>query len=261
VAEKERMTLTTPEREALRATIAAYDRAIENVNACEDALAKANCLYCELQEECAEYESLAHDMMVARAEKTKLALVAGETPSFGEPPEGFAAKRIARDNVREQMDELAQTISVLAGDLEDARNEAARLSIEREEAADKVFSLTMGEKAERFEELMREARKILYQLRASCVQRVSRQSNPVARMGNMPPAVAAVAYATTRCVALPMKVTECAAEDVLGSFERKNGFTLRNEATSQVSSFWSVLKFDPNAELDAPAPMQQQAAK
>ena len=237
----------TPERIALREAIIAHARAVQQVTQCEETLQKANALLESLAAQATEFETLDADISRAQAESLKLALASGETHLPDDAVEGFAAQRIARENAQAHLRRVQSSLPLLEQELQQAENNVKRLELEREHAAEKVFCAHAEELASDYLAQLTALRRTSYILNMMHHKQVRRASNDVGT-----PGVAGQIYGSGpfRKVKTSALVDDAARENIIGYFEQRHGFNLRNQSGKQVAGFWERLQTDSNAMLN-----------
>ena len=113
-------------RSVLRAAIEANAEALSALHHAELMLQKANDLHCSLiARRTEEFGNLDAEIATARAKNIKQALVSDDDGHLlTKPADGFAAKLLARGNLDDQIQGVADSIPTLEQELEEARQAA-----------------------------------------------------------------------------------------------------------------------------------------
>ena len=243
------MTAQSPERTAriaLRESIVAHQRAVQQVEQCEDVLAKANALCESLTEQAAEFSTLDADISHARADKLKLALAVGDHSLPDDDNSEFASRIIARDNVADHLRRVQSSIPVLESELAQAEDDVKRCELVREHAAEQVFCAEAEKLASDYIAQLNALRRTSYILNMMHAKQVRRASNDA----GTPSSHLIYGSGPYRKVKTSAIVDDAVQENIIGFHEQKHGFGLRHQSGAQVADFWERLQQDPNAMLD-----------
>jgi DNA repair exonuclease SbcCD ATPase subunit len=239
-------------RAALRDAIHAHQdalAALENKTALH---AKAQALLGSLYAKSSEYDTLDQELADARANSVRLALEKSEVPNFDEVPEGYAAKLMARDNLRDQIATMVASVKPLERDVSDAKAAVDQADRAVEHGAEKVLAEEMCELATDYLAKLSELRAVAYALNAAALRQV-RKSTDNPRLQQVPSHVGYIGAASDkRKINMPPVVADALSEPIVSSYERKFGFKLRNDVSVAVNAHWQALLRNPDAELVIP---------
>lgn len=241
----------SPERHALREAITAHDDAVEQAERAQTLLDKAHALHEDITDQLAGHKDLDAAIAAARANKLKIALASADhplPPDDGQPE--FAAKIIARNNLREHLDQIAVTLPVLESELKDAQKHVERCDIAIEHAAENVICAEAEQLAVEFLATLTALRRQHYVLASFCTRYVRRLPDE----GGVRP-IAGQLYGTSgpRRVRMSSVTLGAAMENILGDSEIKGGMRVRDAVAQAVSEYWAALKSDADATLNADA--------
>lgn len=240
-------------RAALADAIRAQTDAQQALVAAQATSDKAQSLLCDLYAQLSDYDHLDHEIAEARANAVRIALERGETPDFHAEPAGYACKLIARERIQSEITALRETIAVLDADVAKAKQHAEQAALNVEWCAEDVLAEEAEALAADYIAKLNELRATAYLLSSLALRQV-RKGKDEARF-NFPSSAGLYAMtAATRRINMPPIVHEALEENVVGSYERKNGFQLRNQMGALSQQHWAALLRDADAKLDPAKP-------
>lgn len=243
---------TSTSRQALADAIAAQHAATDNLRAVEETAAKAQTLLAGLYAQLSDYDHLDAEIAEARANMVRKALERGEAPDFDAAPEGFASRIIARDRISSEITALREPIAVIDTDVAKAKFQVEQCALEVEWAAEVVYAEDAERLAADYVAALNELRRTAYLLSAMALRQISKGKD-AARLNI--PSHAGLYISDKRRIDMPRVVHEALEENVVGSYERRHGFNLRNRMGAQAQAHWAALLHNAEARLkieDAP---------
>ncbi|MEK4034119.1 hypothetical protein WOC76_13365 [Methylocystis sp. IM3] len=233
-------------RQQLAAAIEANAEALAAMHSAENMLARANEMLGALRERRADFDSLNSQIATARADLLKQALESEENAHLlTEEPSGFAAAKISRDNLDLKIAGVTDSVTVLQSELVEARKAAELADFCVDEARAAVFCQEAETLAVEFHERLQEVRHMSLQLGFMSVRPVRR--NPETIQHHDGPYYGGTGATST--ITMPRVVTEATAEDIMGSYFRRNTPHKKDAIAAAVQQWWSALRHDPNATL------------
>jgi chromosome segregation ATPase len=232
-------------RQQLREAIEANAEALADMRHAENTLARAHEMLGALMAKRADFDSLDSEIATARANLVKQALESeGNEHLLTEEPSGFAAAKIARENLDLKIAGVRDSIKVLEEELNAAREHTDECSVAIEHAAEAVIAEQAEQMAISFMTKLEDLRREQYVLAALINRWIprARSENAVGIHGEPVRGV--------RQVKMPAVVGEAASQPIVGDSERKGGIFIRNAMMEAVARYWQNLKDDANAMLD-----------
>lgn len=236
-------------RAALADAIRAQTDAQEALVAAQATSDKAQSLLCDLYAQLSPYDTLDHEIADARANLVRIALERGETPDFHAEPAGYACKLIARERIQSDIAALNESIKALEKNVATAKQQAEQAALNVEWCAEDVLAEEAETLAADYIAKLDELRATAYLLSSLALRQV-RKGKDEARFNFPSSAGLYTMTAATRRINMPPIVHEALEENVVGSYERKNGFQLRNQMGALAAAHWGALLRDANAKLD-----------
>ncbi len=234
-------------RGELRQAIEDYQAALGDMHHAENVLARANEMLGALRAKRASFDSLDEEIASARANLIKQALANdGSEHLLTQEPEGFAAAKIARDNLDAQIDGVRDSIKVLEAELANAHRHTEEADFALELARKGVFAHEAETAAREFMQRLMDVRRMSMMLRFMNLRQMRKHPNALSVTGSH-----FYGDGGMRKIGMPRLVTDAVHEEVMGDFDRRGGLKIRDDIARAVADWWARLRVDPLATFDA----------
>ncbi|WP_363347435.1 hypothetical protein [Methylocystis echinoides] len=240
-------TLIQNPRKTLAAAIEINAEALAAMHSVELTLQKARDLHCGLLAQKADaFTNLDNSIASARAANLKRVLEGGDEEAhlLTQEPQGFAAAKIAREQLDEKIQAVEASLPTLESELIEARKAAEMADFHLDQARAAVFAYEAEKLAIEFHERLHDLR--LASIRLAAMANRPMKRNPAVQRSDGP-----YYGGGSTTIPMPPSVLEAVAEPIMGNFDRKTPPARKNEIAAAVSEWWGALRNDPNATLSA----------
>jgi hypothetical protein len=233
-------------RTALRKAIAAYSEALDQLHKAESVLARANEMLEALMAKRADFDTLDSQIATARANLVKQALEnEDDAHLLTEEPSGFAAQKIARDNLDQKIDGVRDSIKVLEEEVLQYRHAAEQADYALDCCRESVFANEAEAMCDDFLVRLMEVRKLWNQIKHMAIRQMRRTPGAVDISGRP-----YCGDGGLRQISMSPKVGLALREDPMGDYDRRGGLKLRDDVGRAVADWWARLRVDPLATFE-----------
>jgi hypothetical protein len=237
----------TKEREQLREAIKDYTEALANMHRAENTLARAHEMMDTLLSNRSCFDALDSEIATARADLIRQALDCEDNRHLlVAEPEGFAAAKVSRDNLDQQIAGVNDLLAVLEEKLANARGHAEECDYALELAREAVFGQEAEALAQDFLQRLMEVRRMSLELRFMSLRQMRKSPDALSVTGSQ-----LYGDGGMRKISMPRLVADAVHEDVMGDYDRRGGLKLRDDVGRAVADWWARLRIDPLATFDA----------
>jgi hypothetical protein len=236
-------------RKALADAIEANAIALADMHHAELTLQKARDLHCAILAQKADaFASLDNEIAMTRAANLKRVLEGGDEEAhlLTQEPQGFAAAKIAREQLDEKIRAVEASLPTLESELIQARKGAEFAGYNLDCARAAVF-------ASEADNLAIEFHKRLHELRLTSIELAAMANRPMKRNPAVQRSDGPFYGGASTTIPMPPRVLAAIAEPIMGDFDRKHPPARKNDIAAKVAAWWSALRNDPNAALDPEA--------
>jgi hypothetical protein len=235
------------ERKALAEAIESYQTALADMHHAENTLARAHEMLRSLHAKRADFDSLDSEIASARADSIKQALdSAANAHLLTQEPVGFAAAKVSRDNLDQQIAGVNDSLAVLEEELANARRHAEECDYALELAREAVFGQEAEALAQDFLQRLMEVRRMSMELRFMSLRQMRKSPDALSVTGSQ-----FYGDGGMRKISMPPLVADAVHEDCMGDYDRRGGLKLRDDVGRAVADWWARLRIDPLATFEA----------